>query len=200
MIKQYFRLGLVLAAFAVAACVGLSFVYAATKDRIAANQGRRLTESLRAFFPEAESFKDIGASLPACAGQTKMESAFAAERGGAILGVAVEATGPSYGGPVTVLIGLGTDRRIAGVRVLASSDTPGLGLNALNPGYYVDRVKKLTFPGQFFGKPLTDDFVVRQDVDAITASTITSRAITTIVKAAADAGESWIERNAQGGK
>ena len=199
MMKQYLRLGLILAAFAVAACVGLAFVYGATSEQIAANQDKQLNESLKGLFPDAEGFKDVTADMTALAGESKLETAYVATRSGAVLGLAIKAHGPSYGGPVTVLVGMGTDRRIVGVRILTITDTPGLGLNASNPGYYVKKAEKITFSGQFAGKLITDGFVVKQDVDAITASTITSKAITAIVKASVDSGESWIERNALGG-
>jgi electron transport complex protein RnfG len=199
MMKQYAKLGLILAAFAVAACVGLSFVYAATKDQIAVNQDKQLNESLKSLFPTAAEFKDITGEVKPADGQTKLVSVYVATGSGANLGVALKATGPSYGGPVTVLVGLGIDRRIAGIRILASSDTPGLGLNATNPNYYVKKAEKITFSGQFTDKPITDAFVVKQDVDAITASTITSKAITAIVKASVDSGEAWLERTALGG-
>lgn len=199
MMKQYVRLGLILAAFAVAACVGLAFVYSATADQIASNQGKQLKESLVSLFPDAEGFEEITAELPALAGSSRLVSGFAATRGEALLGVAIKAEGPSYGGAATILVGLGTDRRIAGVKVLALADTPGLGLNATNPKYYVKKAGKVTFTGQFSGKPLSDAFIVKQDVDAITASTITSKALTSIVKASVDSGAAWIERKALGG-
>ena len=59
MMKQYLRLGLILAAFAVAACVGLAFVYGATSEQIASNQDKQLNESLKGLFPDAEGFKDV---------------------------------------------------------------------------------------------------------------------------------------------
>jgi electron transport complex protein RnfG len=201
MMKQYARLGLILAAFSVIACVGLAFVYAGTKDQIAANQGKQLNESLKAIFPEAAEFKnlaDMGAELK-LPGDSKLISAFEAMKDGLPLGLAIQASGPSYGGPVTLLVGVGIDRRITGVRILSSLDTPGLGLNATNPSYYVDKKNRTTFPGQFTGKPTTDPFVVKQDVAAITASTISSKAITTVIKASADAGQSWLEQNSFGG-
>ncbi len=199
MIKQYAKLGLILAAFAVTACVGLSFVYAATEKQIAVNRDKQLNESLSSLFPDAQ-FKDISADITKAAGDTKIGNAYVATRAGTILGVAIKASGPSYGGPVTALVGLGTDHRVAGLRILISTDTPGLGLNATNPTSYVNKSKKLTFPGQFTGKPTTDAFIVKQDVDAISASTITSKAITNIVKASVDSGQAWLERNANGGK
>jgi len=72
------------------------------------------------------------------------------------------------------------------------SDTPGLGANAASPSYYVDRAKGITFYGQFAGKSVTDPFAVKGDVAAITASTITSRAVTSAVKAAGQAASEWL--------
>jgi Predicted NADH:ubiquinone oxidoreductase, subunit RnfG len=113
--------------------------------------------------------------------------------------MAIKASGNSYGGLSTLLVGVGIDRRVAGVRVLESKDTPGLGYNAMNPSYFVDKATKTTFPGQFTGKPLTDGFAVKQDVVAITAATITSKALTGIIKASGEAAQAYLERSSSVG-
>lgn len=202
MMKQFAKLGAILAAFSIVACVGLAFVYAGTKDQISANQSKQLNESLKGIFPQAEEFQDLsgsGTKLAAATGDTKILAAYAVVQSGITTGLAIQSSGPSYGGPVTVLVGIGTDKRISGVRILSSTDTPGLGLNATNPSYFVDKERKLTFPGQFTGKSITDAFAVKDDVVAITASTISSKAITTVIKASADAGQAWLDQNANGG-
>jgi Na+-translocating ferredoxin:NAD+ oxidoreductase subunit G len=177
------RLGMILTAFAAIACVGLSFVYAATKDRIAANSTRQLDESLRELFPSADAFspETISSADPA----VSFRSAYVAKDGAAVLGVAITASGKSYNGQTVVLVGVGADARIVGARVLENHDTPGLGANAASQSYFVDRARRLTFAGQFAGKPVSDEFAVKRDVQAISASTITSRAVARIVKAAA---------------
>lgn len=196
MIKQFARLGLILAAFAAAACVGLAFVYAGTSEQIAAQAELQLSESLKGLFPEAESFKDVSAEVTSPDAAVKFDAAYLAERGGAPLGLAVKASGQSYGGTTIVLVGVALDRRVAGVRVLEGKDTPGLGANAMNPTYFVDKSKKTTFPGQFAGKALSDPFEVKNDVVAITASTITSKALTKMIKTAADAAAQRLEASA----
>ena len=80
------------------------------------------------------------------------------------------------------------------------SDTPGLGANATNPAYFVDKAAKTTFPGQFTGKAVEDSYEVKNDVVAISASTITSKALTLIVKETGLAGSAWLESAANGGK
>jgi electron transport complex protein RnfG len=199
MTKQYAKLGLILAAFSVVACVGLSFVYAATKDTIANQASIQLKASLKELFPEADNFKDVTAEFgPFFKGAT-LDSAYVVERSGAPLGMAIKASGNSYGGISTLLVGVGIDRRVAGVRILESKDTPGLGYNAMNPAYFVDKATKTTFPGQFTGKPLTDGFAVKQDIVAITAATITSKALTGIIKASGDAAQAYLERSSSVG-
>jgi Na+-translocating ferredoxin:NAD+ oxidoreductase subunit G len=185
------RLGMILTAFAGFACVGLAFVYAATRDRIAINSTRQLDESLKALFASAQAFSP--ASLASADPAVSFLSAYVAKGDGAVLGVAITASGRSYNGQTVVLVGIGTDRRIVGARVLENHDTPGLGANAASSTYFVDRAKRLTFSGQFAGKPVSDDFAVKKDVQAISASTITSRAVARIVKAAADSAGAWLE-------
>ncbi len=197
MMKDIVKLGLVLAAFAAAACVGLAFVNLATEAQIAVNAEKQLNESLSGLFSEAERFEDLSAELKSPDDGVKFEAAYLALRAGAPLGLAVKASGQSYGGPTTVLVGVGLDRKIVGVRVLDGKDTPGLGANAMNPTFFVDKSKKTTFPGQFAGKALSDPFEVKNDVIAITASTITSKAITKMIKVAADAGAVRLEASAQ---
>lgn len=199
MMKKFAKFGLVLAAFSAVACVGLSFVYAVTKERIANQASMQLNASLKELFPEAENFKDVTAELaPSFKGAT-LDAAYLVERSGAPLGMAIKASGQSYGGPSILLVGVGIDRRITGVRVLDSKDTPGLGYNAMSPTYYVDKAKKTTFPGQFAGKALSDAFAVKQDVVAITAATITSKALTVVVKASGDAAQAYLERSSSVG-
>jgi Na+-translocating ferredoxin:NAD+ oxidoreductase subunit G len=195
--KGYVRLGLILTTFAGFACVGLSFVYAATKDRIAQNSTRRLDESLRELFGNADSFSPT--SLESADPAVAFASAFVAKRGGAVLGIAITASGKSYNGGTAVLVGVGADGRIVGARILENHDTPGLGANAASPTYYVDRARRLTFTGQFAGKAISDEFAVKKDVQAVSASTITSRAVARIVKAAADSAGARLGSEAQGG-
>jgi electron transport complex protein RnfG len=197
---QMLKLGLVLTAYSVVACVGLAFVYAGTKTVIAERQQSDLEASLRGLFPQADNFDPVDpASFAAPEGSgISFQAAYAISTGGTPLGVAIKATGKSYGGPAVALIGVGLDGRIAGVRILELKDTPGLGANATAPAYFVDRTAKTTFAGQFAGKAVTDPFKAKEDVIAITASTITSRSIAAIVKAAGQAGAAWLA--AQGGK
>ena len=199
--KGIAKLGFILALFAVAACASLAVVYAITKPQIEAQDQIALTASLKELFPEGETFEDISASVVSENPEVKFQSAMLAKSAAAPLGVAIKASGASYGGQATLLVGVQLNRSIAGVRVLELNDTAGLGANAKNESYYVNKAEKITFPGQFSGKFITDPFEVKNDVVAITASTITSKALTRIVKSSADAAALWLENSTiAGGK
>ena len=89
------------------------------------------------------------------------------------LGAAVESTTSGFGGDLKVLVGFDTEGKILGYTILQHSETPGLGAKA-------DKWFQQDGKGSIIGKhPETDNLTVTKDggtVDAITASTITSRA------------------------
>jgi len=82
----------------------------------------------------------------------------------------------AYGGKMIVAVGIDDKGVVCGVKLLEHSETPGLGANAADD----------QFTGQFVKK--SGPFTVRKtpplgpnDIDAITAATITSKAVTTAV-------------------
>ncbi|MHB9292817.1 H+/Na+-translocating ferredoxin:NAD+ oxidoreductase subunit G [Hollandina sp. SP2] len=190
--KGMLKLGIVLALYATAACVGLAFVYSATSETIAVRQQADLEAALRELFPEGDDFTEITGTIASLNPAVAFETQYAVRKGTSIIGAAIQASVASYGGNLKVLVGAGADGRISRVKILEHQDTPGLGANAVSPTYYVDKSKKITFYGQFSGKSVQDPFEVKGDVAAITASTITSRAVTSAVKASGDAASTWL--------
>jgi electron transport complex protein RnfG len=184
------KLGLILAAFTVTVCVILAFVYAGTETIIGQRQQADLEAALRELFPEADNFEPVDGIHSPDATVT-IESAYQAVRDGAVAGLALWLSRASYNGPIKILAGGSVDGIITGVKIMDHSDTPGLGANAASPSYFVDRVRGLTFYGQFAGKSVHDLFEVKNDVIAVTASTVTSRAVAQSVKAAGIAAHTW---------
>ena len=98
---------------------------------------------------------------------------YTARKGEEILGTAVETfTNKGFSGEFKLMVGFAPDGSIIDIAVIKHAETPGLG----------DKMekKKSDFSVQFMGKH-PDSFKLsvtkdRGDVDAITASTITSRA------------------------
>ena len=103
------------------------------------------------------------------------------------VGAAVESTTGGFGGDLKVLVGFDTDGNILGYTILQHSETPGLGAKA-------DKWFQKDGKGCIIGKnPATDDLTVKKDngdIDAITASTITSRAFLLAVNQAYQAYKS----------
>ena len=88
------------------------------------------------------------------------------------LGVAVQSTTGGFGGDLKVLVGFDTEGNILGYTLLEHQETPGLGAKA-------DKWFQKGEKGDIIGKNPQQPLTVSKDggqVDAITASTITSRA------------------------
>ena len=95
------------------------------------------------------------------------------DQSGKPLGAAVESTTGGFGGDLKVLVGFDEQGNILGYTILQTAETPGLGAKAES---WFQKDGK----GSIIGKnPSTDNLTVSKDggsVNAITASTITSRA------------------------
>ena len=88
------------------------------------------------------------------------------------LGAAVQSTTGGFGGDLKVLVGFDPEGKILGYTLLEHAETPGLGAKA--DKWFLKGQK-----GDIIGKDPKEPLTVSKDggqVDAITASTITSRA------------------------
>ncbi len=103
---------------------------------------------------------------------------------GNALGNAVESSTMGFGGDLKVLTGFDAEGNILGYTILGHAETPGLGAKATD---WFQKGGK----GDVIGKnPSTDNLTVKKDggqVDAITGSTITSRAFCRLVATAYNA-------------
>ena len=99
------------------------------------------------------------------------------------LGAAVESTTGGFGGDLKVLVGFNPEGNILGYTLLEHAETPGLGAKA-------DQWFQKGQKGDIIGKSPAEPLTVSKDggqVDAITASTITSRAFLKAVNQAYNA-------------
>lgn len=106
---------------------------------------------------------------------------YTAKDADALVGYAIESTTVGFGGALSLIVGVTPDGVVYNTSVLSHSETPGLGAKCTTDQKFMSQwkgfnpaVKKLS---------VTKD---GGDVDAITASTITSRAYTEAVKQAVD--------------
>jgi len=184
------KLGLVLGAFATAACVMLAFVYDGTSAIIREREEAAIRAALADIFADIRDFKSVS-GITSPDPTVTVESATQVTLQDGTAGMALQVSKGGYDGPVTIMVGVNANGTIAGVKILKHTETPGLGDNAGSPTYFVDRTRRITFYGQFAGKNVSDPFEVKGDVVAITASTITSRAVALSVKAAGLAAVEW---------
>ena len=113
---------------------------------------------------------------------------------GNFIGAAVKTYSKNgFGGKIELMVGMLANGVINKVSVLSQAETPGLGANMVND----------KFKGQFDGKdPKNFKLMVKKDggdVDAITAATISSRAVSEAIKRAADGFEANKDQFMKGG-
>jgi len=170
---------LVISFFASAALAG---VYLVTLKPIQAAKAAKTNEAIQKVVPAFDN--NPGAEMYKLATDGDTLKLYPARKAGVLVGTAIETfTDKGFSGRFTLMVGLLPDGTIKSVEVLSHKETPGLG----------DKMEKSksSFSVQFEGKnPKTFKMMVKKDggdVDAITASTITSRAFTDAVTRAYNA-------------
>ena len=97
--------------------------------------------------------------------------------GETVVGYAIESTVVGFGGPLSLMVGVTSDGVVYNTSVLSHSETPGLGAKCSTDAKFMDQWRGFD--------PAVKKLSVKKDggdVDAITASTITSRAYTLAVE------------------
>ena len=176
----------VLGIFAVigAALVGVS--YEATAERIAQNHREMLMAQLDAVLPPGEYDNvllndHIDILAPASLGGQTMRVYRARRQGKPVAVVFSPVIARGYTGHIELLVGIYSDGRLSGVRVLSHMETPGLGDK-------IDVEKSpwiLGFAGKSLDSPPEDKWKVRRDggvFDQFTGATITPRGVVEAVK------------------
>ena len=145
-------------------------VYRLTEAPIARAKQLKKTDALAQVLP---AFDNAPADEMALVATENGEfPVYPARMGEATVGYAVESVAAGFGGPIRIMVGFEPDGNIRNIRVLEQTETPGLGAKLAEEGNPV----QASLSGR---KPSEMKLAVRKDggeVDAITASTISSRA------------------------
>ena len=146
----------------------LAGVYALTAEPIAAAAAAKNEAAIKEVLPE-EAVRIEEERTVEMDGVTYTYN-LAYDEPGNTVGCAINVTSLGFGGPIVIKVGFDMDGVIWNTKVLSQSETPGLGAKCVEASFS-DQFKEFD-PAQ---KKLA---VVKDggDVDAITASTITSRA------------------------
>jgi electron transport complex protein RnfG len=165
--REAVRLGSFLLAVCVLTGAALSGTHVLTQGRILAQREKAERLARAAVLPGAVQFEDQAGRI----------LAFDSLR--APLGFILKASAEGYSGRIEALVGLDTALRVTAVRVLSQTETAGLGAKIASPEFLSQ-----------FGSKTPDRLRLRQDggeIDAVTAATISSRALTHAVRETVDA-------------
>lgn len=177
----------VMIGFSVLGTILLAYTHMQTRDPIAASEKKAKLALLEQVLPPALHDNDLlqdAVKIPAGGdlGNHDETLAYRARLGGKPSGVVLEAIAPDgYSGDIKLLIAIKTDGEIAGVRVLAHKETPGLG-DYIDIAHS-DWIKK-NFDGQSLTKTTDDAWKVKKDggsFDYMAGATITPRAVVKVV-------------------
>lgn len=142
-----------------------------TMEKIALNAVETEKASRMLVLPEGKEYGEVttlDSGITYCIGTNEA---------GEEVGYVFTSGAKGYGGTVAVMVGVDMTGTITGVEILSHAETPGLGANAVKPD----------FKDRFIGKTgvLTVDKTSNegQNIQAITAATITSKAVTNAVNA-----------------
>ncbi|MBN2886932.1 MAG: electron transport complex subunit RsxG [Chromatiaceae bacterium] len=149
----------------------------ATHEAIALRKAEDLTASLAQVIPPALHDNDLLADVMTLTdGNGKPLSVYRAAQGSTVSALAYRVVGQGYAGPIEVLLGVDAKGRILGARVLAHTETPGLGDKIeLNRDDWI-----LAFNGRTLGDPPPARWAVKKDggdFDQFSGATITPRAV-----------------------
>ncbi len=161
----------------------LAYTFSTTRAPIAKSEAEARMALFRQILPDSMRDNDILADarkIPAGGelGNRDETEAHRARLGGQPSAVILEATAPDgYSGDIKLLVAVRADGELAGVRVLAHKETPGLG-DYIDIGHS-DWIKK-NFDGQSLAKTPDDQWKVKKDggsFDYMVGATITPRAV-----------------------
>lgn len=139
----------------------LSFADRLTRPQIEAQQQLKIQHMLTGMFPDMSRYDFKNDIYTIYSDGTK-------------IGYAFIAVGKGYGGDIDILVGLENKTTVKGISIVSHSETPGLG----------SRITESFFTNQFAGLNI-DEVALKRDggeVDAITGSTISSRAVINAVR------------------
>lgn len=164
------KFSLALFIFCVVAAIILAEVNIITSMRIEQNKIAEVNSKRQKVLPLAEkdSFKEEEIN------GKKYFLGF--DNNGEYAGAVFEVAGRGFGGPINITVGVDKENKISGIAIskLDQSETPGLGIKITTP----------KFQDQFVGK-VEGRVKLKKDggeIDAITAATISSRAVVKAVE------------------
>ncbi len=162
------RLTVTLLAICAACALVLGLVNMVTKDKIELNKNAEKIAAMQNIIPS-----DDYSIVTYNGSDSSILSAFQAGDKGHV--IEVNCANGSYSGTLSILVGINPDGTVAGVEILSSGESPGLG----------DEAKQPEWRAQFVGK--SGSLAINKDggeIQALSGASMTSRSVTNGVNAA----------------
>ncbi|MBQ9827680.1 MAG: RnfABCDGE type electron transport complex subunit G [Lachnospiraceae bacterium] len=173
--KTILKPALVLVVIALVITSVLAYVNSITADRINDLAIEKENEARAEVLPEADGFTEKTVTV------NGEEKTYYESTNGT--GYVFLTSGKGYGGAVNVMTGISADGAVSGVKITEQNETPGMGQKALKDEF-TDQYKKAVPENGF--TVVKNGASADNEIDAITAATITSKAVTNAVNEAID--------------
>ena len=179
------NMAIVLTAVTMISAALLGVMHSVTADPIAAIEKKTLEDGISKVLLAQGKQIDVQVedlNVKGDDGKEHFFTVYTASENGAVIGKAVKTSVNGFSPDLTVLTGFDAEGNILGYEILKTAETPGLGAKA-NAWFQKESGEKRTIVGKNPGK---NNLTVSKDggeIDAITASTITSRAFLKAVNA-----------------
>ena len=178
--------GLILGTFCLGFGIVLAISNSITVDDIAARALEDRLNSLSQVIPANIHDNNLVAdAIPMKNERNKEITVYRATKNGQVTALAYEIFGTGYAGEMKLMLGVDTQGKVLGVRVLAHKETPGLG----------DKMEEkkgdwiLRFAGLWLGNPLPEKWKVKKDggqFDQFAGATITPRGVVDAIRKGLD--------------
>ena len=174
--KQIIRPMVILGVICIVCSGLLGVVESVTREPIRVQEEKTATAGKKKVFADAAEFEEIEVAADENVDGLAVKSAnYAIDGSGEKIGYVVEVLPSGFGGTIDLMVGVDNEGVVTGISVLSLAESPGLGANA----------KEEWFQDRFVG--VTAPVAVTKDggqIEALTSSTITSRAVCSGVTAA----------------
>ncbi|MBP3686254.1 MAG: FMN-binding protein [Clostridia bacterium] len=152
-------------------CAGLlGATFLLTKDPIAANEKATIESALKRIYGDKAVLDDEAVPVPE--GQNVEAIYLLRNPDGALAGYAVRVLSAGFSADIDMIVGFDADSSIRKVEIIALSETAGLG----------SRVAEEEYLTQYVGT--SGELVLKEDIDAISGATKSSKAVINGVNAA----------------
>jgi len=173
--REIMKLGIFLLIVGALAGFGVSYVNNLTAPIIEARAQEAKLASLKEVYPDAEQIKEETPKYIQKGTSPVINQVFIAYKDGEKVGVIYRVEPKGYSGPISAMVGFDIiEEKITNIKILSQTETPGLGAQCVEP-WFAERFKGKTTlePLKVVKKEPAED----NEIVAITASTITSKAV-----------------------